>query len=60
MILHGDQDETIPVDEAYSAHGLNPDRSELAIIPDADHMFSNKAHRKHISRKIVKWFGHQF
>jgi putative redox protein len=56
LIVHGDRDEIISVDEAYTAHRFNTDRSELAIISDADHMFSNKNHRDRVSRKIVAWF----
>ncbi|RTZ95191.1 MAG: hypothetical protein DSY90_14270 [Deltaproteobacteria bacterium] len=56
LIVHGDQDEIISVAEAYTAHGFNPDRSELAIVADADHMFSNKNHREEVSLQVVAWF----
>ncbi len=59
LIVHGDRDEIISVDEAYTAHGFNPEGSELAIISEADHMFSNKNHRERTSRKIVAWFESQ-
>jgi putative redox protein len=59
LIVHGDRDEIIPVNEAHTAHGFNPDKSELAIVAGADHMFSNKSHREEVSRQIVTWFENQ-
>ncbi len=45
MVVHGDHDEIVPVKEAYLAQELNPINTNLAVIPDADHMFSNHEHR---------------
>jgi len=59
LVVHGDHDEIIPVQEAYAAHRLNPKGTELAIIPDADHLFSRKDHRQQISEVVVKWFNKQ-
>jgi dipeptidyl aminopeptidase/acylaminoacyl peptidase len=56
LVVHGDQDEIIPVDEAYQAHDLNPEVTRLAVIPGADHMFSFKEHRQQISQLVVEWF----
>lgn len=60
LIVHGDRDEIIPVDEAYSAHEPNSEKTDMAIISGADHMFSNKNHRESVSRQIVTWFENQF
>ncbi len=59
LIIHGDQDEIISVDEAYMAHKLNTENIALAIIPGADHMFSNKDHRTATAEQIVTWFQQQ-
>lgn len=59
MIVHGDHDEIVPVEEAHLAQKLNPINTKLAIIPDADHMFSNDEHRLKISKLVVKWFEEQ-
>jgi putative redox protein len=56
LVVHGDHDEIVPVKDAYLAQELNPINSKLAIIPDADHMFSNHEHRLKISNLVVKWF----
>ena len=59
MVVHGDHDEIVSVKDAYLAQELNPINTKLAIIPDADHMFSNDEHRLKISKLIVKWFEEQ-
>jgi alpha-beta hydrolase superfamily lysophospholipase len=59
MIVHGDHDEIVPVEEAHLAQKLNLINTKLAIIPNADHMFSNDEHRLKISKLVVKWFEEQ-
>ena len=56
MVIHGDADEIIPVQDAYLARTLNPEYTELAIVPGADHMFSAEMHRSQTSKLVVKWF----
>jgi putative redox protein len=56
MVVHGDADDIIPVQDAYLAKTLNPEYTELVIIPGADHMFSAKMHRTQTSKLVVKWF----
>lgn len=56
MVVHGDADEIIPVQDAYLAKTLNPEYTELVVIPGADHMFSAEMHRTQVSQLVVKWF----
>lgn len=56
IIVHGDKDDIIPVQEAYRAKQYNPKAVELEIIPGADHMFSQMELRRQASRKIVDFF----
>ena len=56
MVVHGDADEIIPVQDAYLAKTLNPEYTELVVIPGADHMFSAEMHRSQTSKLVVKWF----
>jgi putative redox protein len=56
MVIHGDADEIIPVQDAYLARTLNSENTELVIIPGGDHMFSAELHRTQISKLVVKWF----
>jgi putative redox protein len=59
MVVHGGHDKIVPVKDAYLAQELNPINTKLAVIPDADHMFSNDEHRLEISKLVVKWFKEQ-
>jgi pimeloyl-ACP methyl ester carboxylesterase len=59
LVVHGDQDEIIPVTEAYHARKLNPEGATLAVIPDADHMFSNPEHRRKTAELVAEWFKEQ-
>jgi len=59
LIGHGDSDEIVPVREAYQAHEMNPANTKLAVIPQADHMFSRLEHRQQISELVVEWFKDQ-
>ena len=56
MVIHGDADEIIPVQDAYLAKTLNPEYTELVVIPGADHMFSAEMHRSQTVKLVVKWF----
>ncbi len=59
LVVHGDHDEIVSVEDAYLAQELDPINTKLAIIPDADHMFSNDEHRLKTSKLVVKWFKEQ-
>ena len=38
LLVHGDQDETVPLEAAHALHRLKPD-AELLLVPEATHMF---------------------
>jgi len=38
LLVHGDQDETVPMAAAHTLHQLKPD-AELLVVPGAGHMF---------------------
>jgi len=59
LIVHGNADEIVPVEEAFEAQALNPDGTELAIIHGADHMFSKDADRRRVSSTVVDWLTRQ-
>ena len=56
MVVHGDMDEIIPVENAYRLHQYKSANTELAIIPGADHMFSQDEHRQEVAQRVAKWF----
>lgn len=59
MMIHGDQDEIIPVAEAHRAREASGGRVRLEIIAGADHMFSIEQHRSEASRLATQWFEEQ-
>jgi dipeptidyl aminopeptidase/acylaminoacyl peptidase len=59
LVIHGNMDEIIPVEEAYKVRDLNSDRVVLHIMPNADHMFSREDDRRDISQIAVEWFKKQ-
>ena len=56
MIVHGDQDEIVPVKEAKRAREISNGNVKLEIIAGADHMFSRQDHREKVSVLVVDWF----
>ncbi len=56
LLVHGDQDEIVPVKKAIKAREINKGSINLEIIADADHMFSQQDHREIVSLLVVDWF----
>ncbi|MCX8171346.1 MAG: alpha/beta fold hydrolase [Candidatus Bathyarchaeota archaeon] len=60
LIIHGDKDEVIPVEESIKAYervkGLN-EKNELYIVKGGDHTFSKKEHTLEVLRKTVEWLN---
>ena len=59
LVVHGDADEIIPVEEAYKARDANPDAVTLEIVQGADHMFSDRSQREKIAQQVAQWFSRQ-
>jgi pimeloyl-ACP methyl ester carboxylesterase len=59
LIVHGDQDEIIPVEDAHFLCQFKPQQTELAIVRGADHMFSKAEHRDQVAKQVVGWFKEQ-
>ena len=59
LVVHGDQDDIVPVAEAYRAREFNVRHIELLIIPGADHMFSAEQHRHQAAQGVACWFTTQ-
>lgn len=58
LIIHGDQDQTIPLESSKTAIKKLPKGSKLEIIRGADHKFSEYADE--VIRLSVKWFKEHF
>jgi uncharacterized protein len=59
LVVHGDQDEIIPVAEAHLAKAANPRMVELAIIAGGDHMLAQPDHQRQVARMVTDWFCRQ-
>ncbi|MFP4347791.1 MAG: alpha/beta hydrolase family protein [Thermodesulfobacteriota bacterium] len=59
LVVHGDQDEIIPVENAREVESLNPD-VDVEIVSGANHMFSDPDHRRHIAETVAEWFRNRF
>ena len=55
LILHGDQDDVVPVDEAYQLFASLPGLKKLSIVRGADHRFSDPALMDQALREAVEW-----
>jgi pimeloyl-ACP methyl ester carboxylesterase len=59
LLVHGDADEITPVAEAYRIQRYRPEGTRLAVIPGADHMFSEDGHRRTVTEVVISWFEDQ-
>lgn len=54
LIVHGDADETVPVEQSQKLHSLLPN-SQLIILPGADHRFSRPEDMVQYQAEISKF-----
>ena len=59
LVVHGDADDIIPVSEARLARAANPERVELMIVADGDHMLSRPGDQQWVGRTVTDWFCRQ-
>jgi dipeptidyl aminopeptidase/acylaminoacyl peptidase len=55
LILHGDRDEVVPVEEAHELYGYLPGPKKLSILDGADHRFSDPALMDRALSEAVEW-----
>jgi fermentation-respiration switch protein FrsA (DUF1100 family) len=56
MVIHGERDELVPVDQAWEIfQNLSPPK-EIHIIEGADHRLTQTAHRERAIQLTVDWF----
>ena len=56
MVIHGEKDELVPVDQAWEIfHNLGSPK-EIHIIEGADHRLTQPAHRQRAIQLTVDWF----
>ena len=56
LVIHGDEDELVPIDQAWEIfQGLNG-LKEIHVIEGADHVLTKPAHRRRAIDLSVEWF----
>ena len=56
LILHGDRDDVVPVEEAHELHHHLPGMSKLSILAGADHRISDPSLMKRTLSEAIDWF----
>ena len=56
LVIHGEKDELVPVDQAWEIFHTLGAPKEIRVIEDADHRLTNPAHRKRAIDLSVDWF----
>jgi len=60
LIFHGDQDRTVPVENAYNLYSNVSDPKKLVILKDGDHQMSNRDDQKTFETEVVAWLNKTF
>ncbi len=56
MVIHGEKDELVPVDQAWEIFNSLGAPKEIRVIEDADHRLTNASHRERAIGLSVDWF----
>ena len=62
LILHGEVDEDVPVEQSYMFYRALKDlnvETELAVYPREPHGVSEKAHMLDLGQRVTEWFAKQ-
>jgi pimeloyl-ACP methyl ester carboxylesterase len=55
LILHGDQDDVVPVEEAHELYGYLPGSKRLSLLKGADHRLSDPASMNQAISEAMAW-----
>jgi dipeptidyl aminopeptidase/acylaminoacyl peptidase len=56
MVIHGEKDELVPVDQAWEIFHTLGAPKEIHVIEDADHRLTNPSHRQRAIELSAEWF----
>jgi dipeptidyl aminopeptidase/acylaminoacyl peptidase len=59
LIVHGERDDCVPVNQAYAFHRALYERgvpTELAIYPREGHGFTERDHLRDLCERMLRWF----
>jgi len=57
LIVHGQEDELVPVEHAHNIYQRLREPKSLDIVPGADHRFSNEHHRRQAIEHTTSFFS---
>jgi dienelactone hydrolase len=57
LVIHGDRDDTVPVEEARELFSLLAGEKKISIFPGADHRFSDPPHMEAALNDTVEWLS---
>lgn len=60
LIFHGDQDKTVPVENAYNLYSNVQEPKKLIILKNGDHQMSNRDDQKTFEEEAVSWLKKTF
>ena len=60
LIVHGDKDRVVPVENAYNLYGSAGDPKKMIILKDGDHQMSDKTDRKRFEAEALLWIKTAF
>jgi dipeptidyl aminopeptidase/acylaminoacyl peptidase len=60
LIIHGDVDDIVPVEEAYELHSLLQGPKKICVLQGADHRLSNPSHMERALKESVDWIVQHF
>ncbi len=56
LVIHGEEDELVPVDQAWEIFHTLGAPKEIRVIEGADHRLTNPAHRQRAIHLSIDWF----
>ena len=57
LVVHGDDDQVVPVADAYALYAALPEPKALAITPACDHRFSDPTHLDALLDRTIDWIA---
>jgi fermentation-respiration switch protein FrsA (DUF1100 family) len=57
LLVHGDQDDLVPVSHAHRVYASALSPRQLEIIPGGNHQLTDPAHRQQAVRVSLEWIG---
>lgn len=57
LIIHGEDDELVPVNHAHRLYEMANEPKRLIILPGADHRITDADHRQRAAEASIHWFA---